>query len=991
MSGLNKWQFDRDLCSKPESISFSGAELQLFKDFFVDADSTLKWISTIAGAPMIDDDEIDRAYRKLHFILGFSRVLGLDKVVETLKPAEFAFDRCRSVKNFEQGSMDYVIRLSIGAVTPMIGDLIERGVCETDVSETIEECARYIDALNPLETSAQQRLLPAHADFEAPPIEDRPVPSTLPPASPETDDAKALFEDFVEGPASADPLTSEFCAEARDNLERIATRLIDLENAPENLEIVNELFRCVHTVKGGARLLAIRKIEILAHEMESLLGDLRGGERKVTATTIDLLIGGSRALSDMVEQVAQRAPISTPIADHMQSIRNIRAGGPAEEPVNMSSIQRSVGEASPSVAPTVPSPGPAEDTLRVPTSKLDDVLNTASEVFVTRIRLQTDIAALTQAVSDLQKMVQSRQFAAAFEEAQRLRPFIEKLEAELAAGRSHREYGANYGRLLGVIREALLRDNEGEAGEASLDELKLGVEKIDLLRKQLQKGVLSMEGLSSRLQSGAMNFRMVPVSQLFSRFPILVRDMARTLGKRVNVEIQENSTELDKVLINQLFDPLLHILRNAVDHGLESPEERLLAGKNEVGRIRLSAYYEGSYVILEVADDGRGVMTDLVCARAIERGLITSELAAQMSQNEIVSLIFEPGFSTRTAVSEVSGRGVGMDVVKTAVRQMQGVVTIDTTTGKETVIRIKVPLTLAVVGVVLVEERGYHFAVPVLNITEVLSVQRSEIREVGGVMAVNFRGRTLPVTSLSAVMNFPASAFVDDNLSVVIINDGERDLGLLVDRLHGRHDVLIKQFGALLRNLPYLMGCTILSDSRLVCVLNVIEIIRQGKTTRAETGNTEQTTRFSARRQHVILVVDDSAIQRNRITAALGRSGYRTMTAEDGFDALAKVKHRAVSACCVDILMPLVDGFEFVERLRLMTEMADVPVYMMSGRIIDRGLDQKRLDRLGVLGFFQKPFDVDDLVRELDRQLLGDTLLDQAGAQQTARHEGLTL
>lgn len=980
-------QFDREACSSPQSLTLSGDDLQLFRDFAAEAETALQWISTIAGAPSVDDDELESAYRKLHFVLGFSRVWGLAKVVETLRPAEFAFDVCRRDRNFEQGSMDYVIRLSIGAVMPMLKDLVENGVCDTDTSECVEECDRYIRALKrpakPAQlTAIQTNKIVPEAPTPAPEsaIVSPPVPAPL-------HEEENAVEDFVEEAAGADPLTNEFCAEARDNLERISSRLIDLENAPGNLEIVNELFRCVHTVKGGARLLAIRKIEILAHEMESLLGDIRGGSRIVNAAIIDLLLGGSRALNEMVEKVANHAPIGTPIADQIKAIRKARSGDFSPEP-NQSPPILAGNEAMSSAPLPVSAPAVAEDTLRVPTSKLDDVLNTASEVFVTRIRLQSDIAGLTQAVSDLQKMAQSRQFAAVLEESQRLRPLMERLEVELSSARMMQ--GGDYATILSAIREALARLGDGAENDLGLDELRLGVEKVDLLRKQLQKGVLSMEGLSSRLQSGAMNFRMVPVSQLFSRFPILVRDMARSLGKRVNVDIQGNATELDKVLINQLFDPLLHILRNAVDHGLESTEERVAAGKDGVGHIRMSAYYEGSYVILEVADDGRGIMTDAVCARAIERGLITSELASQMTENELVSLIFEPGFSTRTAVSEVSGRGVGMDVVKTAVRQMQGVVTLDTKPGKGTVIRIKVPLTLAVVGVVLVEERGYHFAVPVLNITEVLSVSRAEIREVGGVMAVNFRGRTLPVTSLSAVMNFPASAFVDDSLSVVIINDGERELGLLVDRLHGRHDVLIKQFGTLLRNLPYLMGCTILSDSRLVCVLNVIEIIRRGKIDRAETGNAEQTSRFSARREHVILVVDDSAIQRNRITAALGRSGYRTATAEDGFDALAKVKHRAFAACCVDVLMPLVDGFEFVERFRLMPEMSDVPVYMMSGRMVDRGLDQKRLDRLGVLGFFHKPFDVDELVRELDRQLLDDALFDSPSAQQQpALQEGL--
>lgn len=982
MSAPNVWQIDRDACSAPVTLTLSGAELQLFRDFVAEAEPTLQRIATTTGAPSIDAEEVDRDYGALHFILGFSRLWGVSKVVETLRAAEFAFDACRGDRNFERGSMDYVIRLSIGAAIPIFRDLTDKGVCETDVSDSVEECARYIRALEEADRLARDA---AAAAKQAAEDSRENISSTH--ASDESE-AQTAFEDFVEEPSSTvdqSPLTNEFCAEARDNLARVAGRLIDLENSPDDPEIVNELFRCIHTVKGGARLLAIRKIERLAHEMESLLGDLRGSGRRADAVTIDVLLASSKALTEMVEETANRAPISTLIADHLRAIANLRGGATsgALEPT-VRSWKDNAPASSP--IPLATAPGINEDTLRVPTAKLDDVLNTASEVFVTRIRLQSDVAGLTQAVADLQKMVESRQFAAAFEEFQRLRQSVAKLDAELSANGAKHGHNKNQSSILAVVKESLGRIDASDVDGAALQELKLGVEKVDLLRKQLQKGVLSMEGLSSRLQSGAMNFRMVPVSHLFSRFPILVRDMARSLGKRVNVEMQGNATELDKVLINQLFDPLLHILRNAVDHGLETPEERRAAGKSEIGRIEISAYYEGSYVILEIADDGRGVLTDVVTTRAIERGLVTSEAAAQMSESELVALVFEPGFSTRTVVSEVSGRGVGMDVVRTAIRQMQGVVTIDTTPGRGTVIRIKVPLTLAVVGVVLVEERGYHFAIPVLNITEVLSVSRSEIREVGGVMVMNFRGRTLPVTSLSAVMSFPASAFIDDHLSVVIINDGERELGLLVDRLLGRHDVLIKQFGSLLRNLPYLMGCTILSDSRLVSVLNVIEVVRHGKTSGAETGMPEQTSRFSARREHVVLVVDDSAIQRNRITAALGRSGYRTATAEDGFDALAKIKHRAYAAYCVDVLMPLVDGFEFVEKLRLQPDMQDVPVYMMSGRMVDRGFDQKRLDRLGVLGFFHKPFDVDTLVDALDQKLLHDS---PVAAEQSESREGM--
>ena len=431
-------------------------------------------------------------------------------------------------------------------------------------------------------------------------------------------------------------------------------------------------------------------------------------------------------------------------------------------------------------------------------------------------------------------------------------------------------------------------------------------------------------------------------------------------------------------MIGQLVDPLIHIMRNSLDHGLEAPEERRACGKDEIGCIRLSAYYEGSYVVIEISDDGRGVNTEKVLKRAVESGLITNDRIQHMSAHEIMNLIFEPGFSTASVVSELSGRGVGMDVVKSAVQQMQGSLVVDSTPGKGTHIRIKMPLTLAVVGVVLVEERGYQFAVPVLNIVEVLSVPRGDIRVVSGAMVMNFRGRTLPVSALSGIMNFESSTFFEAELSVVVITDGEREIGIMVDRLMGRHDVLIKQFGRLVNRLPYLMGCTILSDSRLVAVLNVWEIIHNGVRKVINTNEIEHSDLYVARRQHSILVVDDSAIQRNRIATGLVRSGYRAMTAEDGLDALNKIRQHSISACCVDVFMPIIDGLEFAERLKEGSETTDIPVYMMSSRAIDQHYDHQRLKPLGVLGFFNKPFDVELLINSLDQVLLDNIDMDRS-------------
>jgi two-component system, chemotaxis family, sensor kinase CheA len=976
---LEVWEVDKTSLS----LALSHSDHAILRDFLATAEEDLNKVVKMVGVPSDDRDVHDRAYRNVHFILGFCKIMELVKAAHVLAHADYLLDLGRKDGNFTRNSMDYVIKLSINTCLKIFRDIAQSEICNLDTSEIIEECARYIIPLIDMENKAAQER--QNIVYDAAPVQYKDnVPQSqdnslaLEVAKSENDSiVSKKIEDFDEDLILSEeqfPLVGEFCSEVRENLQRIDMRLIDLEEAGEDQEIVNDLFRAIHTVKGNARLLAIRKIEMLAHEMESLLGDLRNNERSVDETTIDILMAGNKALTQMTDQVSEHKSLSTPIAHLIQSIQALRQGVALPttvdkyQEIKIQKKEKEVGE----VQNIIPAAGVAEETLRVPTSKLDDVLNTASEVFVTRIRLQSDISALTEAVGELQSLLHSGRFAEITEGSERLQIAAARLEKDLCQNTQATDLNESQSQLryrLKEIQEAILQST-GET--ISPAELKLMVQKVDLLRKQLQKDVVSLEGLSSRLQSGAMNFRMVPVSQLFSRFPPLVRDMARQVGKRVKLVVEGNSTELDKVLIGQLVDPLIHIMRNALDHGLETPEDRVALGKQEIGSIRLAAYYEGSYVVIEVGDDGRGVNTQKVISRAIESGLITSDRAAHMTPNEIMALIFEPGFSTASVVSELSGRGVGMDVVKTAVQQMQGSLSVDSTLGQGTLIRIKMPLTLAVVGIVLVEEHGYQFAIPVLNVVEVLSVSRSEFRSVSGAMVMNFRGKTLPISALSAIMGFPSSAFFEEEISVVVISDGEREIGLMVDKLMGRHDVLIKQFGRLVSKLPFLMGCTILSDSRLVSVLNVWEILRSGARSIAKPSEIDQSDHFISRRKYTILVVDDSAIQRNRIAAALVRAGYQAVTAEDGFDALNKVRARRYAACCVDVFMPLIDGLEFVERLKDAPDTQDIPVYMMSGRSVDQHYDRQRLDRLGVLDFFHKPFDIEILINSLDSVLLGE-------------------
>lgn len=934
----------------------------LLRDLLIEADIELNQIVQTAFLPSDEADVLDRAYRRVHFVLGFCELLGITPAVCALDPADKALDVARVSGDFKNSSLDYVVKLSIETTLAILREVSNTGACEVDLSDILEECNRFL----------APRLAAARAqepEQRAEPRLSEPLaltgPASPPPTARQVEEARppdVLISDEDETldlTAEQTKLVPDFCAEARENLERMTARLLDLEEAGGGEERINDLFRAIHTVKGGARLLTVRKMERLAHEMETLLGDIRSGARPADEITVDLLMAGTNALVEITEAVAEQRQIQTPVAGLIQSITALRNGGPIR-PVLFARREPEMQAPRPSSGQPASAP---DETLRVSTSKLDEVLNTASEVFVTRIRLQSDVAALTRAVADLQKIVRANPTSDARERSQCIEALALRLGRDLPTGADDRH------QLQGKLREIIEISARVAENPPVSDELKLRVQKVDLLRKQLQKNVASLEGLSSRLQSGAMNFRMVPISQLFNRFPSLVRDMARKVGKRVRLDIEGSGTELDKVLTSQLVDPLIHIMRNALDHGVESPAERLSKGKPEIGRISLSACYEGSYVVIDIRDDGRGVDVPRVLARALESGLISAERARTAKPAEIMNLIFEPGFSTATTVTELSGRGVGMDMVRTAVQQMQGSVSLESEPGQGSRIRIKMPLTLAVVSVVLVEEHGYQFAIPVLNVVEVLAVPREEVRMVSGAMVTNFRGRTLPVTSLSAIMRFPPSSFFDDTLSIVVLTDGEREMGVLVDNLLGRHDVLIKQFGSLVARLPFLMGCTILSDSRLVSVLNVWELIHNKSEHHISSARACDSERAGARRQHAILVVDDSPIQRNRVAAALIRSGYRANTAEDGFDALCKIRERHYSACCVDVFMPLIDGLEFVERLREAPETKDRPVYMMSGAI-EQLQDRHRLEQLGISGFFRKPFDVESLIHALDARLI---------------------
>jgi two-component system chemotaxis sensor kinase CheA len=963
---LNLWEGDRDPTPLPE---FPRTKT-LFHRFYLESLATFDFIETqIRNSTSEDEGYFDYLYRHGHVVYGMSELLKIPKVRHLLALLDVSLDLARKIRSFEKYSLRYLVSLYLTTARSVLEEFRRTSQSTRDLFDTLEESRSYL-------TSPLKEMATVPVSLSEPTLIIT-VPETIPAPSPLVVSAPTIQED--DGPESLDipidkaGLISGFFEESRENLATIGHRLIELEDASEPIPLVNDLFRSVHTVKGGARLLKIRKIETLAHAMESLLDQVRKGTLTITADGIDVLLDGKTQLESMVEEVASRGPIRTRINPCLQAIARVQSGKvspttavvkPVETPVSVAEK-----EAPPRPEPSRPAPVTAES-IRIPTQKLDEVLNSASEVFISRIRLASDVADLNAAITHFKTTLEGLNETGLRVVQETLQEGNRKLSATMRTAISTVRHP-----VVERLQSSVNRFHQDLAelinglGTTSREELMLNLLSIEETSKRLQKNIEHLEQLSGRLQSGAMSFRMVPIAQLFDRFPTQVRELARQLGKKVHLDISGNDTELDKVLINQLSDPLLHILRNSLDHGIELPEIRRSLGKPEAGQLSLRAYYHGSHVVIEVGDDGKGINVDRVLEKAIENGLVPSEKRDSLSTQEILDFVFAPGLSTAAQVSKVSGRGVGMDVVKTALGQVQGSVTIETTPGRGTTIRMRLPLTVAVVGILLVRERTNQFAFPIQNVHEILMAKVNDVRRVGDSTTYNYRGTTLPVTTLSSVLGFPPSLFADGDVPLVILAEGEKRIGVLVDAVLGRQEVLIKSLGSVLKSAPFMMGCTIQSDGRLLLILNVIEVVNARDRTSVPVIEADLIRSSTARKNHTILIVDDSAIQRNHISSILTQAGYQVDTADNGFEGLKHVRSRHYSSHLVDIQMPLMDGFDYIERLKQIPGQEEVPVFVISSRT--SRADRDRAAELKVLAYFEKPVHAEELIATLDRHCLG--------------------
>ena len=596
--------------------------------------------------------------------------------------------------------------------------------------------------------------------------------------------------------AGMEDLLQDFRQEATDLLSDVDNKLVDLEKTPDEKSLLNDIVRGFHTIKGGAGFLNATELVTLCHLTENLFDKLRNDELQLTPELMDLIMSATQGVREMfgeLTQSLQPQPADPALLDALRAV--IQGGG--------------VKPAAP--APAAPAPA-AEAPAAAPAAPASQV---AGEPDWNAVH-----AAMTEGgVPPSNATPANAPHVAAAATAAAPKPAPKPAPRAAAPAKPETTIRVDTARLDQVLNLS---------GEIGLTKNRLTSLRADILAGKndsetlhaLDQAVSQLDLLVSDLQNSVMKTRMQPIGRLFQKYPRIARDLARQMGKNIELVLAGEETEVDKTMIEDLADPLIHLIRNAVDHGVESPEDRKSSGKPDKSLVRLEARQEGDHIVLIIADDGRGMSPEKIRSKAVEKGLITEEEANTLDERQSLNLIFLPGFSTKTQISDVSGRGVGMDVVKTNIQKLNGSIEIKSELGKGSVFIISLPLTLAILPVLLVLLDDQPFALPLSLVREILPIEHDKIQEVGGKETLVVRGEVLPVLSLTKLLGWPVRQYPEYG---GFMQTAERSFILGVDSFAGRDDAVIKSLEDF--RPKGVAGVTTLSNGQIVLILDIKELL----------------------------------------------------------------------------------------------------------------------------------------------------------------------
>ena len=574
-------------------------------------------------------------------------------------------------------------------------------------------------------------------------------------------------------------IIDSFIVETTEIFEKLDNDLLQLEKDASDKDLVNRIFRAVHTVKGTAGFLSFDQMSILAHKFEDVLNKLRRGELQFQPAMMDAMFEAFDLMKILLKQVVDRRLEEINLTQTISKLESISRG----EILSIEANNSDPGKDSKGTSLSSINDG---ETITQETLREDD---TQQKVH------QASNSASNASKGKSDKITEST-----------IRVDITRLD-----------------HLMNLVGELVLGRNRLTQIASTLSE----EDKNDEFIRQLTETSTQIDFITTELQTAVMKTRMVPIGKVFNKFPRLVRDLSKEFSKEIELIIVGQETELDKSVIEEISDPLVHLIRNAVDHGIEKPEERLQIGKPAKGSVTLAARHEGNHIIIEVQDDGRGLDPDTLKQKALEKGLISESEAREMKVEDCHNLIFLPGFSTAQKVTNVSGRGVGMDVVKTNITRLNGIIEVDSSVGRGTKFTLKLPLTLAIIQGLLVDVGQETFAIPLNSVVEVVRTSHEEILTVHGKEVIRLRERILPLLKISEILN--VSSFNEHetkNFYTVVVAIANKQFGIVVDKLVGQKEIVIKPLGTYLKNIPGIAGSTILGDGRVIMILDTGELLR---------------------------------------------------------------------------------------------------------------------------------------------------------------------
>ncbi len=799
-------------------------------------------------------------------------------------------------------------------------------------------------------------------------------------------------------------IMEDFLIEAFEMNEQLDQDLVELEHNPEDLDLLNRIFRVAHTIKGSSSFLNLNILTHLTHNMEDVLNRARKGEIKITPDIMDVVLRSIDLMKTLLVTIRDTGSDTNngkeneieEAVKQLQAITSQNLESTKETSGTKEAPQKEVKEEVKEEAKEEAKEEIKENKAKAPTAENTssdnpladepdlDYANMSAEEVEAEIERLLNKRQEADKERRAQKKQEAKQEVTPTKEAPKTEtPKAPKTETKAKAKADTEENKApsigveqtvrvdvrRLDHLMNLIGELVLGKNRLIRIYSDVEERYDGEKFLE----ELNQVVSSISAVTTDLQLAVMKTRMQPVGKVFNKFPRMVRDLSRELGKSIKLIIEGEETELDKSIVEEIGDPLIHIIRNSCDHGIEPLEERRRLNKPETGKVQLSAYNEGNHIVIKISDDGKGLDPVMLKEKAIEKGVISERDAEGMSDREAFNLIFKPGFSTAKVVSNVSGRGVGMDVVKTNIEKLNGIIEIDSEVGVGTTQKLKIPLTLAIIQALLVGVQEEYYAIPLSSVLETVRISQDEIYTVDGKSVLRLRDEVLSLVRLSDIFKVDAILESNSDVYVVIIGLADQKIGVIVDYLIGQEEVVIKSLGYYLKNTRGIAGATVRGDGKITLIVDVGAMMDMAKSIKVNIttlmNESENTKSKNSPSDYIVLAIDDSSTDRAIIRKCLKPLGITLLEATNGLEGLEMLKNgdKIPDAILVDIEMPKMDGYTFASEVRKYNKFKNLPLIAVTSRVTKT--DRMRGVESGMTEYITKPYSGEYLTTVVKRSI----------------------